>query len=45
MTLSILIWLPLAIASLAALLLPTRWVGRAAAVGSLATLGRPAFSS
>ncbi len=39
MTLSILIWLPLAIGALAAPLLPTRWVGRAAALGSLATLG------
>src|SRR5437588_127377 len=39
MTLSILIWLPLAIAALSALLLPTRWVGRATALGSLITLG------
>ena len=38
MTLSILIWLPLAI-SLVAAQLPRAWVGRAAAVGSLATLG------
>jgi NADH-quinone oxidoreductase subunit M len=38
MTLSILIWLPLAIAVIAALL-PRRLVGTAAAVGSLVTLG------
>src|SRR5436309_4519348 len=39
MTLSILIWLPLLIAALSALLAPTRWVGRATAIGSLITLG------
>src|SRR5437763_957147 len=39
MTLSILIWLPLLLAALSALLAPTRWVGKATAVGSLATLG------
>src|SRR5947207_4428622 len=39
MTLSILIWLPLAISILASLLLPARLVGRAAAAGSLITLG------
>ena len=39
MTLSILIWLPLIIATLAALLMPPRWVGRATALGSLAALG------
>jgi NADH-quinone oxidoreductase subunit M len=39
MTLSILIWLPLFIAALAALLAPPRWVGRVAAAGTLATLG------
>src|SRR5436305_5634640 len=39
MTLSILIWLPLLIAALSALLAPTRWVGRATALGSLAALG------
>ena len=38
MTLSILIWLPLAIALVAALL-PSRQVGTAAAAGSLVTLG------
>ncbi len=38
MTLSILIWLPLAIA-LIACLLPREWVGRVAAGGSLVTLG------
>ncbi len=38
MTLSILIWLPLAISLLAGLL-PRQWVGRAAALGSLVTLG------
>src|SRR6202011_6098051 len=38
-TLSILIWLPLILATLAALLMPPRWVGRATALGSLATLG------
>jgi NADH-quinone oxidoreductase subunit M len=39
MTLSILIWLPLAIALVASLLVGPRYVGRATAVGSLATLG------
>jgi len=39
MTLSVLIWLPLIVATLAALLMPPRWVGRATALGSLATLG------
>jgi len=38
-TLSILIWLPLAISLLAAWLFSGRWTGRAMAVGSLATLG------
>jgi NADH-quinone oxidoreductase subunit M len=38
MTLSILIWLPLAVAALAALL-PSRFSGRVAAAGSLVTLG------
>jgi NADH-quinone oxidoreductase subunit M len=39
MTLSILIWLPLAIALVASLLFPPRLVGRVSAVASLATLG------
>jgi NADH-quinone oxidoreductase subunit M len=39
MTLSILIWLPLLLTTLSALLMPPRWVGRATALGSLATLG------
>jgi NADH-quinone oxidoreductase subunit M len=39
MTLSILIWLPLAISMLASWLFPTRLVGRATAAGSLVTLG------
>lgn len=39
MTLSVLIWLPLLLAALGALLAPARWVGRATALGSLATLG------
>ena len=38
MTLSILIWLPLA-TSLVAARLPRAWIGRGAALGSLATLG------
>jgi NADH-quinone oxidoreductase subunit M len=39
MTLSILIWLPLAISAATTLLVPARLTGRAAALGSLATLG------
>jgi NADH-quinone oxidoreductase subunit M len=39
MTLSILIWLPLAITIVASLLFPARLVGRATAAGSLVTLG------
>src|SRR5947209_6694408 len=39
MTLSILIWLPLAISILAAWLFPKRHVGRAVAAGSFVTLG------
>ncbi len=39
MSLSILIWLPLAISFVAGVLLPARLVGRTVAVGSLATLG------
>ena len=39
MTLSILIWLPLAISIAASWLFPTRLVGRATAAGSLVTLG------
>jgi NADH-quinone oxidoreductase subunit M len=38
-TLSILIWLPLMVGALAALLAPTRWVGRGTALGSLVVLG------
>jgi NADH-quinone oxidoreductase subunit M len=38
-TLSILIWLPLAVSVAAALVLPGRWVGRASALGALAALG------
>jgi NADH-quinone oxidoreductase subunit M len=38
-TLSILIWLPLAIALVASLLVPSRLVGRVTAAGSLVTLG------
>jgi len=38
-TLSILIWLPLFLAVMSALLAPPRWVGRVAAAGSLVTLG------
>ena len=39
MTLSILIWLPLAISVAAGMLLPERFAGRVAAAGSVATLG------
>jgi NADH-quinone oxidoreductase subunit M len=39
MTLSILIWLPLAITILVSLAVPARFVGRATAAGSLITLG------
>jgi NADH-quinone oxidoreductase subunit M len=39
MTLSILIWLPLAISLVVSLVVPRAWVGRASAIGSLVTLG------